>query len=80
MWPYNLRWYEVKEITDNSGRCEGDFTDVAKEMVLTYRAEDWPDHRKPPDIDLLLWGLQTAIGVLRDSPEVFERIVHKNNP
>ena len=77
-----LSWEEVQAIIENSGRCVGQFTDVAKCLVVAYRNEDWPDRSVHPSAEVILWGLRAAIGVLRDAPEIFERMVHttKNNP
>ena len=74
--PMSLSWDEVQAEIENSDRPLSDFTDAAKVLVAMYRNDEWPDRSVHPSPEVMLWGLRAAIGILRDAPEIFERLVH----
>ena len=44
---------------------------MARRFVATYRPEDLA---ASPSMETPRWGLASAIGILRDNPELFDRI------
>ena len=69
--PQDMTFDEVQAAIETSGRCAGQFTDVARRLVATFRPEDFSDS---PNMETLRWGLACAIGILRDDPALFDNL------